>query len=74
LDKLELKGGAQVDEIFQGKLSISGVRKDFIITQVGDKLIHSVDDLIETLKSAKGGVLIQGIYPNGKEGYYGLGM
>jgi hypothetical protein len=33
-----------------------------------------VDDLERILAAKRGGVLIEGIYPNGVRAYYGLGL
>ena len=74
LKELEIEGGVQVEQLFPGKLRNSGVQEGFIITKIGDRSLQSVDELMDFMKTAKGGVLVQGIYPNGKEGYYGLGM
>ena len=36
--------------------------------------IATIDDIKSTLENKKGGVLIEGIYPNGMRAYYGFGM
>lgn len=74
LKELGIESQAQIEELFPGKLRSAGVREGFIITKVGDQPIRTIDELFNTLKSMKGGVLLQGVYPNGKEQYYGLGM
>lgn len=74
LEQLKIEGGAQVANIFSGKLQKSGVREGFIITKVDNAFIQSPEELIEVLKNKKGGVLLQGIYPNGREAFYGFGL
>ena len=71
---LGINGGVKIDEIKNGKLLQQGVKKGFIITKVNHKEIKSPNQLIATLKSLKGGVLIEGIYPSGAKAYYGFGI
>lgn len=71
---LEIKGGAKVMSLFPGKLQKSGLREGFIISKVDNALVESPDELLEILQNKKGGVLIQGIYPNGREAFYGFGI
>ena len=56
------------------KLKRSTIREGFIIVRVDGKHIKNQDELNAQLKGKQGGVLIEGIYPNGKMAYYGLGM
>jgi serine protease Do len=36
--------------------------------------MHSPEDITNALQGKQGGVLIEGIYPNGMRAYYGLGV
>jgi serine protease Do len=72
--RLSLKNGVQVKDLSSGKLMKAGVREGFIIVRVDGKHIKNQDELNAQLKGIQGGVLIEGIYPNGKMAYYGLGM
>ena len=72
--KLGLKSGLQVDELKDGLLSNAGIKKGFIITQVDKKPVHSVEELMSLLQNTEGGILIEGIYPNGMRAYYGFGL
>mgnify|MGYP003682167981 CR=1 FL=1 len=74
IKELEIDGGVQVAEIFTGKLKSAGVREGFIITQVGNEKIKSIDELINNLQNKSGGILLQGIYSNGREAYYAFGL
>ena len=75
LEKLELVGGAQIEYVFQGKLKDANIGEGFIITKVDKEDINNAADLIEILSQKKDeGVLLQGIYPNGRNGYYGVGL
>jgi serine protease Do len=72
--RLSLKNGVQVQDLTSGKLMKAGVREGFIIVRVDGNHIKNQDELNAQLKGKQGGVLIEGIYPNGKMAYYGLGM
>ncbi len=72
--KLDLSGGARVVEIFPGKIMNTGMGEGFIITKIDKSTVGNKTELLELLKSKKGGILIQGIYENGREAYYGIGL
>lgn len=72
---LDLDYGVQVNSIREGKLRNAGVRQGFIITQIDGKPVKSVKDLGNAIESKKkGGILIEGIYPNRTRAYYGFGI
>ncbi|MCU0416480.1 MAG: Do family serine endopeptidase [Cytophagaceae bacterium] len=75
LSILELSGGAKVVRLYSGKLKEAGVREGFIITSIDKKPVRSPEDVIKILEttSSGGGVLMEGIYPDGKREYYGIG-
>jgi len=69
-NKLNLKGGVQVQEVTTGKFNSAGIQKGFIILQINNKPVNSVEDVEKTIASINGGVYIEGIYPNSKAVYY----
>ncbi len=71
---LDISSGVQIKELGSGKLRSAGMAQGFIITKVDQTVIKDKNHLIEVLESKKGGVLIEGIYPNGKRAYYGFGL
>lgn len=71
--KLNIQGGAKITDIDQGKWSNAGVKEGFIITGVDKKDISDAEDLLRTLQTKRGGILIEGIYPDGTQAYYGMG-
>ncbi|NNE55971.1 MAG: hypothetical protein HKN32_08130, partial [Flavobacteriales bacterium] len=73
-ERLGIHGGAKIDELFSGKLASIGVEKGFIITEVDGKKVYDADDVANILKNKSGGVLIEGVYPNGSKAYFGFGM
>jgi S1-C subfamily serine protease len=73
-EKLNIEGGVQITDINSGKIRNAGIKEGFIILKVDKKPIENREELNEILSNKKGGVLLEGIYPNGLRGYYGLGM
>ena len=51
-----------------------GVREGFIITHIDKTPVNSTDEILAQIQGKRGGVLIEGIYPNGKRSYYALGL
>lgn len=74
LARLNIRHGVRVTDIEQGQLRRSGIRDGFIITHIDKKPIRSVEDIFNVLHSKKGGVLVEGVYPNGMRAYYGFGL
>ncbi|MEP7264062.1 MAG: Do family serine endopeptidase [Bacteroidota bacterium] len=72
--KLGIDGGVKIKELNTGKLRNAGLKEGFIITSIDNKKVGSVDDVTSYLQNKKGGVLIEGVYPNGMRAYYGFGM
>lgn len=74
MSKLKIVNGLKIVKMNGGKLRSAGIKEGFIITKVDKKDINTYDDLVTVLKNKKGGVLIEGVYPNGMRAYYGFGM
>ncbi len=74
LRKLGIRSGLQVINLSNGKLKGAGIKEGFIITRVDRKNVLSAKDVITALNKKDGGVLIEGVYPNGLTAYYGFGM
>ena len=73
-ENLKIDYGVRVNELGKGKLRSAGILEGFIITRVDEEVIKNKDHLFEVLENKDGGVLIEGIYPNGKRAYYGFGL
>jgi serine protease Do len=71
---LGITSGVKISKLVAGKLRSAGIKEGFIITSVDKKPINTTDDLEAALKAKQGGVLIEGVYPNGLRAYYGFGM
>jgi len=73
-NRLGIRYGVQITELEPGKLKNAGIEKGFIITQINNKPVDTVDDIKRILSSAKGGVYIEGVYQNGVIAYYAFGI
>jgi len=73
-DKLNINNGLKVKKLNSGKLKEAGIKEGFIIVRVNKTKVNSIDDFREILKQSSGGVLIEGIYPNGESAYYVFGL
>jgi Do/DeqQ family serine protease len=74
MDKLGISGGVKITSLQPGKLKSAGIREGFIITAIDKRKITSIDDVKEALETKDGGVLIEGVYPNGMKAYYAFGL
>jgi S1-C subfamily serine protease len=71
---LGITSGVKVTELTAGKLKTEGVQEGFIITRINDRPVNSADDVSLVLEDVKGGVYIEGVYPNGTVSYYAFGL
>lgn len=79
LDEKELKGlnikqGVKVAKLQSGILLKEGIKEGFVITQINHKPVQSLEQVNTFLNKHKGGVLLEGLYPNGSRAYYGFGL
>jgi Do/DeqQ family serine protease len=74
MKKLNIENGLKITQLQAGKLLSVGVQKGYIITSIDKKKVTSAKDIEEALANKKGGVLIEGVYPNGMKAYYGFGI
>lgn len=74
LSALRLEHGVKVSAVDAGKFRSSGIKEGFIITRVDQEPVRSAGELERILANKRGGVLLEGYYPNGTRAYYGLGL
>jgi serine protease Do len=72
--RFNITDGFKVVHLDNGLIRNSGIREGFIITSIDKQPIHSTQDLKEAFTSRNGGVLVEGLYPNGMRAYYGIGL
>lgn len=73
-ERLKLSNGVIIESISSGTLMNQGIKSGFIITKIDNEEVSSAKDVENILKSKKGGVLIEGYYPNGTKAFYGFGL
>lgn len=71
---LKIEHGVRVVSVLGGKFRSSGIREGFIITRIDQDKVSRPEDVERLLSNRKGGVLVEGVYPNGQRAYYGLGL
>lgn len=74
LKKLNLNHGVQITNLQNGKLKQAGISQSFIVTHIDGTAIRTAGDARKALENKAGGVLIEGIYPNGMKAVYGFGL
>ncbi len=74
ISKYNITGGVRISKLEPGKLSGASIKEGFIITSVDKKKINGLKDIKDVLENKTGGVLIEGVYPNGIRAYYALGL
>jgi serine protease Do len=73
-EKLNVHNGLIINKLSNGKLKSAGIKEGFVITSVNKRAVNTVDEMKEMLNRSRGGVLIEGVYPNGQEAYYVFGL
>lgn len=75
LAKLKIGNGVKIAELAPtSKLANAGMKEGFIITSINKRKVLNVKEANTILSETSGGVLIEGIYPNGTKAYYGFGL
>ncbi len=74
LQQLNLEHGVQITALSRGALSNAGIRRGFIITHISNQAVRTPDDIAGILEGESGGVLIEGVYPDGRRAYYGVAV
>jgi len=72
LASLQLEGGVRIKEVASTKWKQTGIRKGFVIAFVDKVPVDNVEDLNRILDFKKGGILLEGYYPGGQKGTYGV--
>ena len=74
--QLNISYGLEVLKVNNGALKNAGINRGFIIQNVNENMVKSIDDLQNIVKKAstsKDPVLyVQGIYPTGKKAYFAI--
>lgn len=73
-DKLKTANGVKITKLESGKLKNAGLSEGFVITQIDKQPVNTPEDVNRILSSKRGGVLVEGLHPDGTPDYYGFGM
>ena len=69
--KLGIQQGVQITKLYSGKLkSKTDIRNGFIITKMDGQPVKDTESFLEELTKKKGGVMLEGIYPDLTGTYY----
>jgi len=71
--KLRINNGIKIAKLDRGKLKDAGLKSGFIITYVNKEEVNSIEDFEKIVNHSSGGILIEGIYPNGERAYFVFG-
>lgn len=74
MKRLGINAGLRITQLGNGKLRSAGIKEGFIITGIDKRKVASAEDLKTALENKKGGILLEGVYPNGMRAYYGFGL
>ena len=74
MQKLHISNGVKISKLHNGKIAMAGIREGFIIITIDKKKVNTPEEVENCLAHKQGGVLIEGIYPNGMRAYYGFGL
>ncbi|MDX2191472.1 MAG: Do family serine endopeptidase [Bacteroidota bacterium] len=73
MSKLKIENGVKIKKINNGKLKDAGIKSGFIIQKIDKQPIKDAKQIAEVLAEKTGGILIEGVYPNGEKAYYAIG-
>lgn len=73
--RLKISNGVKITKVGENSpLKKAGIKNGFVLTSIDKKTVSSVADVKFNLADRKGGVLFEGINPNGSKGYYLFGI
>jgi serine protease Do len=71
--KYQIDRGIKVTRVGSGKLKEAGLVQGFIITDVNKKPVYELDDFKRIVTNASGGILVEGLLPDGSPAYFVFG-
>ncbi|HSV76313.1 MAG TPA: Do family serine endopeptidase [Bacteroidales bacterium] len=76
LSRLNIRNGVRVASVSrtEGLFRSAGIRPGFIITAIDRQPVSTPQELNQILNEKSGGILIEGVYPNGQRAFYGMGL
>ena len=74
MNKFGLDYGFRITHMEEGKLQHAGIHEGFILVAIDRQPVRTLGELKSALTGKRGGVLLEGVYPNGLRAYYGIGL
>ena len=71
---LKITGGVLIKVLKAGPWKQAGITQDFVITHIDGELVEDLDQLVNILNRKERGIWVDGLYPNGTKGYYGVNL
>jgi serine protease Do len=73
ISRLQIEGGAKISNVENSVFKDTGMRDGFIITRIDKQAVTSPEQVEKLLKNHREGLLIEGMYPDGRKSFYALG-
>ena len=74
LERLGLKNGVEIVELGPGKLMEAGAVEGFIIQYVNNQEVKKPQDVIDIVKKSRRSVVVEGMTPSGRTGFFAFGI
>ncbi len=74
LTRLNIRHGIEVVSVSQGKFKETGINEGFIITHINQIPVRTIQELQNVVQRSRRSLLIEGVNPDGKVFYYGMGL
>lgn len=74
IENLGINGGVKVINVSDGKFMEAGIKEGFTITHINQVPVSSIEELQSVINRSRRSLLIEGVYPDGKVMYYGMGL
>ena len=72
IKQLDLQGGVKIKNVHSGPWQQAGVKEGFIVLSVDRLKVKDLKELNQVLENRHGSILVEGVYPDGEKGVYGL--
>jgi serine protease Do len=74
LEKAGIKWGVEVVRVSSGKFRDTGIGEGYIITHINQLPVRNIRELQMAVQRSRRSLLIEGVYPDGRVIYYGMGL
>ncbi len=74
LEKAGVKWGVEVVKVSSGKFKDTGIGEGYIITHINQLPVRNIREFQMAVERSRRSLLIEGVYPDGRVIYYGMGL